>query len=75
MKAYINSEATVKDFHEGMNVKYVPTHVDGDISHPDCEEGIVSWVNNQTVFVKYFRHGILQSTSQGTDPKDLIVLT
>lgn len=60
------------EFHPGEEVKYVPAHAKGDLRHPDVERGYVSSINDKYVFVKYIRKGILQETSQATDPRELI---
>ncbi len=62
---------TTGDFKEGMNVRYVPTHAEGDINHEDCENGIVHRVTSNYVFVRYFRHGMLQHTPEATSANDL----
>ncbi len=43
----------MKDFQHGDRVLYVPNHVNGDVTHPDCQKGIVSSTNEHFVFVKY----------------------
>lgn len=58
-------------FKPGDRVRYVPTHVHGDITHEDCLSGVVKSVNDTYVFVNYVRHGILQQTAQGTRPEVL----
>ena len=40
-------------FKEGENVRYVPYHAHGDIRHKDCENGIVTSVNDYYVFVDF----------------------
>jgi hypothetical protein len=60
------------DFKEGDNVMYIPYHANGEMCHPDCEEGIVSSVTELTVYVKYYKHGRLSSTAQGTNADQLI---
>jgi len=41
------------EFKKGMRVRYIPLHTGGDITHSDCENGVVSSVITDTVFVKY----------------------
>lgn len=64
------------DFSPGERVVYVPTHAEGDLRHPDCEQGAVSSVNDHTVFVKFDQYvkkfGWDGATSQGCDPCDLV---
>ena len=40
-------------FKKGERVRYVPSHVYGQVKHPDCEDGVVSSVSDKYVFVKY----------------------
>ena len=68
---YISNYAP-DDFFKSEGVRYVPGHANGDITHRDCENGIVSSTNSKVVFVRYIRHNTLQETSQATDPRDLI---
>lgn len=65
-------ELTVADFAPGDKVKYVPYHAHGNIAHPDCEHGIVTSTNEEFVFARYYRNGILQHTAESTYPRDLI---
>ncbi len=63
----------LQDAKPGMNVRYIPTHAGKDITHPDCENGIVSSVNEFCVFVKYVnKYGNLGYTAQSTRPEDLV---
>ena len=48
-------------FPAGKHVRYVPYHAEGDIQHPDCENGIVSSVRGTTIFVRFG----LGDTAQG----------
>jgi len=41
------------DYKKGDKVRYMPNHANGDTTHPDCKDGVVSSVNSQFVFVKY----------------------
>lgn len=43
----------ISDCKKGDRVVYVPCHADGHRSHPDCEHGVVSSVNENWVFVKF----------------------
>jgi len=39
---------------QGSRVTYVPHHAHGDITHPDCEHGKVTSINEAgTVFVRF----------------------
>ncbi len=73
------------DFQHGDKVTYIPGHAHGDIKHPDCENGVVSWVNETTgkvwsgtVFVKYdcllgeAITGDEPWTAKGTNSDDLV---
>ena len=68
------------DFKKGMKVRYVPTHANGDTKHKDCENGVVSSVNDKWVFVKYnnlmciMTTGDEPYTAQATDPTELVIL-
>ncbi len=67
------------DFVHGDKVTYIPGHAHGDPHHEDCESGVVSSVNDHTVFVKYdcllgcAITGNEPWTAKGTNPKDLIL--
>ena len=65
-----------EDFERDDLVLYVPHHAQGDAKHPDCQRGVVSSQNGRFVFVKYYpqleRFGWDGTTSQATDPSDLI---
>ena len=69
-----------RDFKKGQRVRYIPAHAEGDISHPDCNNGVVSSINDKWVFVKYdtpdlvMRSGDEPYTAAATSPKDLIWL-
>lgn len=67
------------DFKRGDLVLYVPGHAHGDVNHPDIERGVVSSQNGKFVFVKNRVHierfGWNGTTSQATDPADLVVVT
>ena len=59
-------------------VVYVPHHAVNDINHPDCEWGQVSSVNEQFVFVKFYkqlaRFGWLGTPGKAVIPDDLVVM-
>ncbi len=66
------------DFRKGLRVVYVPSHVGGDFTHPDCEHGVVKRQQGDTVFVLYdnlvmrMTTGDEPYTAQGTRVRDLI---
>jgi hypothetical protein len=41
------------DFKAGDHVRYVPYHAHGDLTHPDCEDGVVTSTNDAYVFVRF----------------------
>ena len=47
-----------EEFKPGDSVLYVPAHAQHDLSHKDCEPGIVSSVNDRYVHVK-FNNGLI----------------
>ncbi len=59
-------------FKTGDKVRYIPPHANGYFFHKDCEEGVVSSVDDHYVFVYYMRNGILQQTAAATNPKNLV---
>ena len=74
---YINPLNLVTDFEPENKVRYIPRHLLADyFDSPEPEQfgdfGIVSSVTETSVFVRYFRNGMLQYTPQKTDPRDLI---
>ena len=66
----------IKDFQPKMKVIYVPPHAHNDRTHKDCEEGMVSSVNDRFVFVKFQeaikRWGWDEVTSQACKPENLL---
>lgn len=55
----------------GDRVRYVPYHAHGDVTHRDCEDGIVSSINHVgTIFVRFGQ----RTTSQGCLPDQLVKL-
>lgn len=59
-------------------MQYIPTHAEGNNTHPDCQKGCVSSTNDERVFVKYDNlmcimvTGDEPYTAQATDPNDLV---
>ena len=48
------------DFKVGDQVVYVPLHADNNIGHKDCEDGFVTSVSGESVWVRYFLPGSLE---------------
>ncbi len=46
-------ELITADFKKGDLVRYIPHHAKGDSGHKDCQNGVVSSINDKFVFVKY----------------------
>ena len=42
-----------EDYKHSDPVRYIPNHANGDATHPDCQNGVVSSTNDNWVFVKY----------------------
>ena len=66
-----------KIFRRGEQIAYIPTHAEGDITHPDVEIGFVTSQHGDTVWCRYWRKnhpGELRtvSNSEGT-PIDMLV--
>ncbi len=59
--------ARVCDFEAGEHVRWVPEHANGNVNHPDCENGIVTSTNDKYVFVRF-----TGSTSQACNPAQLV---
>lgn len=65
------------DLKKGDRVLYVPHHVNGDSTHPDCQSGVVKRTNDTWVFVIYdnamqeMRTGDEPYTAAATDPEQL----
>jgi hypothetical protein len=56
---------------QGSRVIYVPRHAHEDITHPDCEHGKVSSINEAgTVFVRF--DGQIGDTNPGCHIRDLV---
>jgi hypothetical protein len=58
------------EFEIGMSVRYVPGHARGDITHPDCEDGVVTFINRAAVFVRFGR----ELHAKACYPRDLVRL-
>lgn len=65
-------------FGPGQHVRYVPYHANGDTSHPDCQNGVVTSVRSKSpasgekidppiIFVRFGT-----GTSQGCYPDQLV---
>lgn len=49
-------------------VTYVPNHANGNAGHPDCEQGVIVGINEDTVSVMYCK----SRTVQRTNPENLV---
>jgi len=47
------AEKKLSDFKVGQHVRYVPYHAHGDASHEDCENGVVTNIGSEYVFVRF----------------------
>lgn len=67
------------ELSKGVKVRYIPTYANGDKNHPDCEDGVVSLVKGNNIFVKYNNAmcimvtGDESYTAQRTDLSDLVL--
>ena len=43
----------MNNFKKGDKVTFIPNHAFDDPNHEDCQDGVVSSVNDHYVFVKY----------------------
>lgn len=57
----------VKNNDIGSPVTYIPDHANGNMSHPDCEKGIISSYNENYIFVRF-----RSPNSQACRPENLI---
>ena len=55
------------DWQPGMIALYIPREAHGNLSHPSVEQGIVTSVNDQWVFVRFGS----DATSKACSPRDL----
>jgi len=73
-------------YKKGDKVRYIPNYANGDNTHGDCENGVVSSISRiagviSSVFVKYdnavckMETGDEPYTSQSTNPLDLVPRT
>lgn len=44
---------------QGTQIAYIPTHAEGDLSHPDVEFGFVISEHGNSHFCRYWRNGEL----------------
>ena len=65
------------EFYRGMQIAYIPTHCNGDITHPDVELGFVTSVRGEYAFCRYwskFSEGELRTKANSElTPKYLLV--
>lgn len=72
------SEHAYLGFRPGNEVTYIPLHAEGDVDHPDCEDGFVSSISpgGETVFVRFFRRGDIAlrtiANSESCPPERLV---
>lgn len=57
------ANALPSQFREGERVMYVPHHADGNLMHEDCEDGVVTSINERFVFVRYGNDAHGQATA------------
>lgn len=69
-KDFIDRKGQVKSVSVGTKVRYVPGHAHGDRNHPDCEIGIVTFWNDNNIFVLYEKQ-LSGADAQCTTPGDL----
>jgi len=74
MPTYHVNTNTVDDFGPGNAVRYVPIWANGDATNPDCENGVVTSIGKENVFVRYYdkETGELDEQPRATRPEDLI---
>lgn len=58
---------SLSDFKVGQHVRYVPYHAHGDVTHEDCENGVVTSISEHYVFVRF-----KGETGQGCNPDQLV---
>jgi len=62
----------------GLQIIYVPTHANGNLNHPDCEQGFVMYTKVDTAFAycAFWRKGTNElrtlSNAEGVYYRDLI---
>lgn len=67
LRAWVQLHQGLAEYRAGDRVRYVPYHAHGDREHDDCEDGIVTSVTDDLVFVRY-----KGETSQGCKPDQLV---
>lgn len=50
---FMTEKEVEEHYFTGRDVRYVPAHAKGDPNHKDCENGKVSSVRRECVFVKF----------------------
>ena len=63
----MSQDISIDHWQPGMRAVYVPRHANGNLQHPDVEQGIVTSVNNQWVFVRFGG----DATPKACDARDL----
>jgi len=71
MKNWNDKLLTVDDLNEGDSVVYVPRHKQANVTHEDCEPGVVKSKNDTYVFVRFYAGSELKENAQACKPEDL----
>lgn len=62
----------------GDQIIYVPPHADGNLTHPDCEQGFVTSTKDNVAFCRYFSKfysGLRTLANSEYTPTNLLVRT
>jgi len=62
-----NREITMEDNYLN-NVTYVPSHVNGNAGHKDCEQGVIVDIGERIIKVLYCKNRSVRATN----PDDLV---
>ena len=62
----------------GVQIVYVPDHAEGDLKHPDCEEGFVTSIKGRVVFCRFWHKQYpdelrTKGCSEGADLSNIFV--
>lgn len=49
----------LQSFEIGSQIAYIPSHADGEITHPNVEFGFIESLDNQVAYCRYWRRGQL----------------
>ena len=62
----------------GTRVRYIPHHAHGDAGHPSCEDGAISTIGEEYVFVRFDRQVVKKggeaSNAEACEAENLKVL-